>query len=87
MSILRLPRHAEKIGPLFDQVPDVPVGEMGVFGRAGEFSGFSDLVEDPEHHHRGLRAALFAKSPDGLDLDIQHVFLDIMNFISYVCEA
>src|ERR1700722_2292092 len=46
---------------------------MGLFGGAGQLSGFADLVEDTEHDHCGLRAALLAKSPDGFDLDIKHV--------------
>src|SRR5712672_98185 len=64
--------HPEKIGPLLDEIPDVAVRKLGVLGRAGEFSGFSDLVEDPEHHDRRLRAAFLVKSPDGLDFNMQH---------------
>ena len=65
-------RHAEEVGPLFDQIPDVAVGETGVGRRAGEFAGLPDFVQHPEHHHDRLRAALLPKSPDGIDVDVQH---------------
>ena len=65
-------RHAEEVGPLLDQIPDVTVGEPGVGRGAGEFAGFSDFVQNAEHHHDRLRAALLPKSPDGFDLDLQH---------------
>jgi hypothetical protein len=64
--------HTEEIGPLFDQIPDVPIGELGVLGRTGEFSGLSDLVEDAEHHHRGLWTAFLVKAPYGFDLNVVH---------------
>src|SRR5258708_26895474 len=63
-------RHAEEIGPLFDQIPDVTIGKMGTISGTGEFSGLPDLVEDPEHHHDRLWTALPAKSPDGFNLDV-----------------
>src|SRR5260370_41705984 len=75
--------HAEKIGPLLDQIPDVPVRKAGVIGRACEFSGFSDLVEDPEHDDRRLRAALFVKTPDGFDFAMQHLSAKVMKAASY----
>ena len=65
-------RHAEEIGPLLDQIPDMPIRELGVLRGTGEFPGLSDLVENTEHHHRGLRAAFLVKSPDGSDLDVVH---------------
>ena len=65
-------RHAEEFGPLLDQIPDMPIGELGVLRRTGEFPGLSDLVENAEHHHRGLRAAFLVKAPDGFDLDVVH---------------
>ena len=70
-------RHAEEIGPLLDQIPDVPIGELGVLRRTGEFSGLSDLVEHTEHHDRGLRAAFLMKSPDGFDLNVVHAALTL----------
>jgi len=57
---------------LLDQIPDVAVGQMGMGGRAGEFPGFADLVENSEHHHGRLRTAFLVKSPDGFDLDVVH---------------
>ena len=39
-------RHAEELGPLLDQIPDVAIGEMGVGRGTGEFSGLPDLVQD-----------------------------------------
>ena len=77
-------RHAEEIGPLLDQIPDMPIGELGVLRRAGEFAGLSDFVEHAEHHHRRLRAAFLVKSPDGLDLDVVHRSLQLMNSTSYI---
>ena len=70
-------RHTEEFGPLLDQIPDVPIGELGVLRRTGEFSGLSDLVENTEHHHRGLRTALLVKSPDGFDLNVVHAALTL----------
>jgi hypothetical protein len=43
----------------------------GVLGGAGELSGFADLVENPEHHDCGLRAALLVKSKAVLQLPLQ----------------
>src|SRR5580692_3476119 len=63
-------RDAEKPGPLFEQVPDMPVGQLRFVRRAGDLAGFTDLVEDPEHNHHSPRAALPVKSPDRLDLDV-----------------
>src|SRR5439155_24212749 len=54
-------RRAEKLRPLLDQVPDMPVGEVGIAGRAGNFPGLPDFIEDAEHDHRRARAALPAK--------------------------
>jgi hypothetical protein len=51
----------------------MPVRKMGVIGGAGEFSGFPDLVEDPEHDNYRLRAAFPVKSPHGLDFDMEHL--------------
>ena len=65
-------RHAEELRPLLDQIPDMAIGQLGVLRRAGELSGFPDLVENSEHHHGGLRAAFLVKSPDGFDLDVVH---------------
>ena len=70
-------RHTEEFGPLLDQIPDVPIGELGVLRRTGEFSGLSDLVENTEHHDRGLRAAFLVKSPDGFDLNVVHAALTL----------
>jgi hypothetical protein len=39
-------RHAEKIRPLFDEIPDMTIGKAGVVRGAGEFSGLPDLVEN-----------------------------------------
>jgi hypothetical protein len=44
-------RYPEKLGPLLEQVPDMPIGELGVGRSTGDFSGFPDFVEDAEHHH------------------------------------
>src|SRR2546430_3353956 len=65
-------RHAEEIGPPLDQIPDVPIGELGVLRSAGELPGFSNFIENAEHHHRRLRAAFLVKSPDGFDLYVIH---------------
>jgi hypothetical protein len=50
----------------------MPIGELGVLRRAGELPGFSNFIENAEHHHRRLRAAFLVKSPDGFDLDVMH---------------
>jgi hypothetical protein len=71
-------RHAEKFGPLLDQIPDVPIGEMGVIGGTGEFPGFTDLVEDSEHDNRGLRTAFLVESPHGFNFDMQHRSAKVM---------
>src|ERR1700704_1075374 len=75
-------RNAEKLGPLLDQIPDVAIGKLGVGRRTGELSGVPDLVENSEHNHDRLRAALLAKSPDGFDVDVQH-YSPIMKSTSY----
>src|SRR5260370_41745071 len=80
-------RHAEKLGPLIDQIPDVPVRKAGVIGRAGEFSGLPDLVEDPEHDNRRLRTALLVKSPNGFDLNMEHLPTSIMKSVSYITAS
>jgi hypothetical protein len=49
------------------------IGKACVVRGAGEFSGLPDLVENSEHDDGGLGTALPAKSPDGLDVDVQHV--------------
>src|ERR1700733_14888842 len=52
---------------------------------AGELSGFTDFIEDAQHHDDGLRAVFLVKSPDGLDLDVEHVFHPIfMKYSSYI---
>src|ERR1700693_4202689 len=71
-------RNAEKAGPLFEQVPDMPIGQLRFARSTGDFSGFSYLVDDPEHDHHGLRAALLVKAPDRLDLDVQHGCAQVM---------
>src|SRR5262249_50305611 len=68
--------NAEELGPLLDQVPDMTVGKLRVACCTGELSGFADFVENTEHHHDGLRAAFFAKSPDGFDLDVHFSSLE-----------
>src|SRR3954452_3583042 len=77
-------RRPEERRPLLDQVPDMTVGKLGVGRGAGEFAGVSDLVENAEHHHDRLRAALLPESPDGLDLDLQHRAYPLMNSTSYI---
>jgi hypothetical protein len=37
---------------------------------AGEFSGFTDFIEDAQHHDNVLRAAFLVEPPDGFDLDV-----------------
>ena len=65
-------RHAEELGPLLDQIPDMPIGKPGVVCRAGELAGSADFIEHTEHDDCGLRAAFLVKTPDGFDLDMQH---------------
>gem|GEM_PF-5886915 len=65
-------RHAEEVGPLLNQIPDVAIGQAGMVCRAGELAGFADFVEHAEHNNGGLRAAFLVKAPDGFDLDLQH---------------
>src|SRR5229473_1121818 len=65
-------RDAEKIRPLFDEIPDMTIGKAGVVRGTGEFPGLSDLVENSEHDDGGVGTALPAKSPDRLDVDVQH---------------
>src|SRR5436309_1102329 len=79
-------RHAEEIGPLLDQIPDMPIGELGMLRRAGEFPGLPDFIENAEHHHRRLRTAFLVKSPDGFDLDVMHGH-SLMKLTAYLCEA
>src|ERR1700743_3067535 len=69
-------RNAEELGPLLDEVPDMPIGKLGVVRGTGELSGFADFVENTEHHHDGLGAAFFTKSPDGFDLDVHFSSLE-----------
>ena len=57
-----------------------------MIGRAGEFAGFPDLVEDPEHDNRRLWTAFPVKSPDGLDFDTQHRCTKAMKQTSYSSE-
>ena len=66
-------RYTEKFRPLLDQVPDVAIGQIRIFRGAGELSGFTDFIEDAQHHDDGLRAVFLVEPPDGLDLDVQHV--------------
>ncbi|MGX1010879.1 hypothetical protein AB7M69_005236 [Bradyrhizobium japonicum] len=66
-------RGSEELRPLLDQIPDVPVGQVRIAGRARDLSGLPDFVEHAEHDDCGARAALVAKSPDGLDLDLKHL--------------
>ena len=77
-------RHAEKLRPLLDQVPDMAIGQMRILRGAGELSGFADFIEHAQHHHDGLRAVFLVKSPDGFDLDMQHVPSYLMNSNSYM---
>src|ERR1700736_6297525 len=77
-------RDAEKLGPLFDEIPDVTIGKVRVVRCTGEFSGLSYLVENSEHHHGRLWTALLVKSPDGFDFDMQHGATLFMKFTSYI---
>jgi hypothetical protein len=54
-----------------------------MLGGAGEFAGLSNLVEYPEHHDSGLRAALLVETPHGLDLDVVHGRLEVMKLAAY----
>ena len=65
-------RGSEELRPLLDQIPDVPVGQVRIAGRARDLSGLPDFVEHAEHDHHGARIALAAKPPDSLDLDLKH---------------
>src|SRR5258708_3662198 len=79
---------AEKIGPLFDEIPDVAVGEVCMVRRTGKFPGLSDLVQNSEHHHSRMWTALLAKPPDGFDFDfdIEHPVCQCYE-IYFICEV
>ena len=66
-------RRAEKCRPLFDQIPDVPVRQVRIARRAGDLSGFADLVQHAQHHDDAVQAAFLAEAPGRLDLDVQHI--------------
>src|SRR3954466_1418940 len=73
-------RGPEERRPLLDQVPDMTVGKLGVGRGTCEFAGVSNVVQNPEHPHDRLRAALLPESPDGFDLDLQHRALSSYEF-------
>ncbi|CEG07127.1 hypothetical protein BN961_00508 [Afipia felis] len=79
-------RRAEECRPLLDQIPDVPVRQIGVRGGAGEFSGLPNLIEDAKHDDGSLWAAFFTKSPDRFDFDMKHR-ASLMYLCSYAGNA
>ena len=64
--------HAEEFGPLLDQIPGVPIGEVGVLAALVSFPVSRIPLRISEHDHGGLWTAFLMKAPDGLDLDMQH---------------
>ncbi|MGY4309128.1 hypothetical protein ACVIJ6_006371 [Bradyrhizobium sp. USDA 4369] len=65
-------RHAEECRPLLDQIPDMPIGELGIVGCARDLARPPDLAEHAEHHDDAVRVIILGEAPDRFDRDPQH---------------
>jgi hypothetical protein len=62
-------RCLKKSRPLLDQIPGVPVGHVRPAGRQGDFTGYSDFVQDIQHGLHRLRVVALGKAPHRVDVN------------------
>jgi hypothetical protein len=62
-------RGREELRPLLDQIPRVPIGHLGLFGRARDFPGRPHVVQEIQHHLHGFGIAVLRETPDRFDCD------------------
>jgi len=58
----------------------VPIGDARPLGRAADFAGDSDFVQEIEHDKDGLRIVVTLEAPDRFDFYVYHIVE-----LSFIC--